>query len=113
MVDWDGDGDLDLLFGGYDGTLNLRVIAVGVVLEAELVGQDDVDVTRSVQYANNLDAVGNGSVEDKVFSEAGDRKKKQASECGMIALVAGADPWHVSQSGDSGFGLGEETPRNT
>lgn len=25
MVDWDGDGDLDLLFGGYDGTLNLRV----------------------------------------------------------------------------------------
>ncbi len=25
MVDWDGDGDLDLLFGGYDGSLNLRV----------------------------------------------------------------------------------------
>lgn len=25
LVDWDGDGDLDLLFGGYDGTLNLRV----------------------------------------------------------------------------------------
>ena len=25
MVDWDGDGDLDLLFGGFDGTLNLRV----------------------------------------------------------------------------------------
>jgi FG-GAP-like repeat len=25
MVDWDGDGDLDLLFGGFDGTLNSRV----------------------------------------------------------------------------------------
>jgi hypothetical protein len=25
MVDWDGDGDLDLLFGGYDGSLNLRI----------------------------------------------------------------------------------------
>jgi hypothetical protein len=25
MVDWDGDGDLDLLFGGFDGTLNLRI----------------------------------------------------------------------------------------
>jgi len=25
MVDWDSDGDLDLLFGGFDGTLNLRV----------------------------------------------------------------------------------------
>jgi hypothetical protein len=25
MVDWDGDGDLDLLFGGYDGSLMLRL----------------------------------------------------------------------------------------
>jgi hypothetical protein len=25
MVDWDGDGDLDLLFGGFDGSLNLRI----------------------------------------------------------------------------------------
>jgi hypothetical protein len=25
LVDWDGDGDLDLLFGGYDGSLNLRL----------------------------------------------------------------------------------------
>jgi hypothetical protein len=25
MVDWDGDGDLDLLYGGYDGSLQLRI----------------------------------------------------------------------------------------
>ena len=25
MVDWDGDGDLDLLFGAYDGSLMLRI----------------------------------------------------------------------------------------
>jgi hypothetical protein len=25
IVDWDADGDLDLLFGGYDGSLNLRI----------------------------------------------------------------------------------------
>ena len=36
----------------------------------ELPRQDDVDVAHTVQHANNLDAVGDGSVEDKVFSEA-------------------------------------------
>jgi len=40
------------------------VIVTGILIDAEFLCQDGMDVARTVQHADNLDAVGNGSVED-------------------------------------------------
>ena len=58
------------------------IIVVGILLDAEFIGEKAENVTRAVQHTKDLDAVRKRPVENEMIRVTGDRKEPQTGSCG-------------------------------
>src|SRR5438270_1824273 len=64
------------------------LVAAGLLLDAEVLRQDTVDILRPMQHPQHLNAIGQRLVEDEIVLEAGDGKVANLSQSGVFGIVA-------------------------
>ena len=88
-------------------------LGVDIVSDAEFLRQDMMNVPSPMQDVQYLDPVRTGLVENEIILEAGDRKKAELGQDGMIGFVAGTEAGLCRQKAKGCLGCVEEAECGT
>ena len=89
--------------------LGLEIVVGGI--DAEIFGQNAINVPRAVKDANDIHSFGGRQVKDEVLLESADREETDVAEGRVFRLVEAAQTRHSGQPLESGLGLEEESAR--